>query len=206
MGKIHWIIIIMIILGAYAFTIAHSQPAEEQARQAFEQSGCYGCHTTHEWTDLTTTITDWAQMYNSLDEAAQSVGYSSFDDLMTTMKDWAGLYGGGISDQQYQTIYEYFVYLFNSSKPAQSTITTTTTTTQVAGQETVTETLTITKEKTVTETQSVYVVLNESKVVERTVTENVPPANPPSAFNYAALVAAVLALAGLGYLIYTIKK
>ncbi|MCE4622717.1 MAG: hypothetical protein F7B19_05325 [Desulfurococcales archaeon] len=204
MGKIHWIIIIMIVLGAYAFTIAHSQPSEEQARQAFEQSGCYGCHTTHEWTDLTATITDWAHMYDSLDEAAQSVGYSSFDDLMTTMKDWAGLYGG-ISDQQYQTIYEYFVYLFNSSKPAQPT-TTTTTTTQATGQETVTETLTITKEKTVTETQSVYVVLNESKVVERTVTESVPPAKPPSAFNYAAIVAAILALAGLGYLIYIIKK
>lgn len=203
MGKIHWIIIIMVVLGAYAFTVAQTQPTEDQARQAFEQSGCYGCHTTHEWTDLTTAITDWAQAYNSLDEAAQSVGYSSFDDLMATMKDWAGLYGG-ISDQQYQTIYEYFVYLFNSSKPAQPT--TTTTTTQVAGQETVTETLTITKEKTVTETQSVYVVLNESKVVERTITEKVPPANPPSAFNYAALVAAILVLAGLGYLIYIIKK
>ena len=203
-----YIIVAALIVLAPLALIAASQPSEDQARQAFEQSGCYACHTVHEWDDIVDWVVQSAQVYDSLDAAAQDMGYDSFDALMEEMRQYADLQGG-ITDEQYQTIYDYLVYLFDVTRAQYAT--TTTTTTQPPATETATATgtqcptttvtETVTKTVTKTETKTEYVVKNESKMIEHTVTRTVPQAQAPSTFKYAPIVAAVLVVLALGYLL-----
>ena len=218
-------LLLVLILSVGLAGLAYSQSiSEDDARQAFEQAGCTSCHNggaAPDWDGIVQVIEEWAQNYNSLDEAVQNEytfagGADSYDEMMETMKQ----YTPGITDEQYQMLYQFFIQVFEEARSQAQTTTTTTqppsTTTETTtaagtgGVSTVTETVTVTKTKEKTETETVTELIKEKEEKQVIVTEEKTPAEEymvPGAMKYAVVVAVVLAVIGLVYLyLNAIKK
>lgn len=198
------------------------QPSEQQAYQAFVDAGCTSCHNggyAPDWNGTVQTIIEWAMNYDNIDEAvaAEYGSATTYDELMEQMK----AYTPGITDEQYQILYDFFLELFNYYNSQQTTTTTTqpaTTTTQpetttetatettstpacnATATVTVTETVTKTKTKTVTETLTKYEESTVTKLQDICRPNPYEAEKPPTAA-YAPIVAAILVLAALAYVL-----
>jgi len=201
----------MLLVSLLPYALA--QPNFEEAARIFEEAGCTQCHNGGMAPDFEGTvqvIATWAQYYDDIDEAVRNEyrafgGADSYDEMMQQMKQ----YTPGITEEQFQYLYQFFLEVFEYYK-SQAQQTTTTTTQPPA--ETTTTTTEAPATETPCETTTVTVTETVEKTVEETVTvleqvEVVPPecrAKPDTA-KYAPVVAAVLVLAALGYAAYTIK-
>ena len=126
---------------------------EAKVKQVF-QAHCASCHNGHmapTFDGVVAKMKEWAKKYNTLDEAVAheykfSGGAKSYDQMMQQMKGFAG----GISEQDYRLLYNYFKQVFEEAKggakkttTAAKTTTTTTTTTTAQPTKTTTTTTTI---------------------------------------------------------------
>ncbi len=189
--------------------------SEEQAYQAFVQAGCTECHdgsSAPDWKGTIQAIVEWAQNYDSIDEAVQNEytfagGADSYDEMMAIMREYAE----GITDEQFNVLYQFFLQVFEEAKAARPQTPTTTTPppnrSYEASTVTVTETQTITRTKTVTETLTKVVTeTRESTVVYTIVTEPTEERLAPSTLQYAPLVGLILAVGSLAYLLLVVTK
>jgi len=219
-------IIVLAALALASLTLAPyaslGQPAEDQAYQAFVDAGCTKCHNgaAPDWNGTVQIIIEWAQTYDNIDDAVYyEYGAASYDDMMQEMAS----YTPGITDEQYQILYNFFLELFNYYKqqasqtttpPSQNQTTTTQpaenqTTTQPTNQTNTTQCPTQTITKTVTKT------VTETITFERTVTvtklqyveqENPEARTKPPTAAYAPIVATVLVIGALGYILYQLRS
>ncbi len=122
-------ILIVAILTAVSATVkAGPQVSEEQARSIFEER-CSTCHNGQlrpSFDEIVDIVKKWATEYDSIDEAVKSEysGYDSFKSLLDSMASFAP----SISSEEIETLYNYFLSVFESGKATQSPTTTTTTT------------------------------------------------------------------------------
>ena len=165
------VLFMMLVFAILAFSgislalVVNGQYTEEQLRDIFVSKGCATCHdgsTAPNWDGIKNLITSWAQSYATIDEASIAEYGKSFEELMSEMRS----YTPQITDEEYNALYQFYVNLFQESKPPE------TTTTAPSGTNAA-ETVTVTKEvtKTVTKTKTVYRIINQTKTVIYTVTE-----------------------------------
>ncbi|MCE4628577.1 MAG: hypothetical protein F7C34_05485 [Desulfurococcales archaeon] len=217
------VIVAAVLLGLAVIPFTSlGQPSEQEAYQAFVEAGCTACHNgdyAPDWNGTVQTIIEWAMNYDNIDEAvaAEYGSANSYDELMQQMRS----YTPGITDEQFQTLYNFFLDLFNYYHSQQTTTTTTQTTTTTTQTETttgtpaettstptcnatatvtVTETVTKTKTKTVTETLTKYEENTVTKLQDICRPNPYESEKPPTAA-YAPIVAAILVLAALVYVL-----
>ncbi|WP_167827849.1 c-type cytochrome [Pyrolobus fumarii] len=115
---------------------------ESEAKQVFEKAGCATCHNApgNNFDSIVEKIRSWAEKYGSLDEAVASEypQAKSYDELMQQMKQ----YTPGISDKDYQLLYQFFKQVFEEAKGGQAAAATPTTTTAQVSEATTTTTTT----------------------------------------------------------------
>jgi len=203
----------MLLVSLLPYALA--QPNFDEAAAIFQEAGCTQCHNGGMAPDFQGTvevIASWAQYYDTIDEAVRNEyrafgGANSYDEMMQQMRQ----YTPGITDEQFQYLYQFFLEVFEYYK-AQASQPTTTTTTPPPETTTTTTTEQPPETQTPCETTTVTVTETVEKTVEKTVTvleqvEVTPPecrAKPDTA-KFAPVVAAVLVLAALGYAVYNLK-
>lgn len=205
---------IAVLLPFILGVLAHAGSiSEDQAYQAFVKAGCTECHdgsSAPDWEGTVETVRSWAMQYDTIDEAVQNEytfagGADSYAEMMAVMRE----YSEGITDEQYNILYQFFIQIFQEAKASrpQQTTTPPPRETVQASTVTVTETKTVTRTKTVTETLTK--IITETKESTLIITEKTEPLEErltPTTLNYAPLVGLLLALAGFVYLILSARE
>ncbi len=117
------IIVTTLVIGLLVVTgfMALAEVDEAKAKQVFE-ARCASCHNGASAPDFQGTIDkvkSWATKYANLDEAVKAEykafgGAESYDQLMQQMKQFSA----GITDEEYQLLYNYFKQVFEASAQA----------------------------------------------------------------------------------------
>ena len=161
-GLLGIITLVVLIIG---MGIAASHAATSTNVKKIFEAHCSSCHNGHmapTFDGVVAKIREWAKKYKTLDEAVAheykfSGGAKSYDQMMHQMRSFAG----GISDQDFKALYNYFKQVFEEAKGGAKPATTTTsatatTTTTVAKTTTTTPTTTTTTTTTIKLPKEVY--------------------------------------------------
>ncbi len=189
--------IALIALVAMSLLLVSAASSEEELQGVFKKY-CGACHRGRlapDWTGTIEKIREWASKYNSLDEAVRAE-YSfrgkkanSYDEMMQQMKQFSP----GISDEDFQKLYDFFKNVFVEAKGG--TIATTTATGTTTQSPTTTTETTTTQPPGAVET----VTVTETVTVEHTVTVTYgsPETGKVLEYSLLALVVIVIVIAGL---------
>ena len=150
-GLLGLAVIAVIVLG---IGIASSQAANEAKLKQVFQAHCSSCHNGHmapTFDGAVAKMKEWAKKYETLDEAVAheykfSGGAKSYDQMMQQMKNFAP----GISNQDFQLLYDYFKQVFEEAKGGAKTTTATKTATKTTATATKTATSATTPTRTTT--------------------------------------------------------
>ena len=211
--KVRTLLVLAVLIPLALGVLVYAESiSENQAYQAFVKAGCTECHdgsSAPDWKETVEIVRSWAMQYDTIDEAVQNEytfagGADSYAEMMAVMRE----YTEGVTDEQFNILYQFFIQVFEearASRPQQTTTPPPRETIQ-ASTVTVTETKTITRTKTITETiTKVVTETRESTVIVTEKTEPLEGRLTPTTLNYAPLIGLILALAGFSYLVLTAR-